>query len=119
VLVVEPEPSIRSMLERVLTREGFPVIAAARGTEALQALRVSGARFGLVLTAGGLSEISASEVIGHALLADTDCRVIVLSDPFLDNDLRMGIAEGRFHILSKPFDAGQIRGAINAALRNG
>ncbi|HEY4301249.1 MAG TPA: ATP-binding protein [Candidatus Didemnitutus sp.] len=116
VLIVEPEPTIRAMLERVLAREGFPVIAAARGNEALQAVGVSGGRFGLVITAGGLPEATAAHVIEGARAAEPDCRVIVLSDSFLDEDLRQGILEGKYHVLGKPFDAGQIRGSVNVAL---
>ncbi|HVU18726.1 MAG TPA: ATP-binding protein [Candidatus Didemnitutus sp.] len=119
VLIAEPEPAIRAMLERVLTREGFPVMAVARGDEALQALEVPGGRFGLVIAAGGLADVPTTRLIGTALEVDASCRTIVLSDPFLAGDLRQGISEGRFHVLAKPFDAGQIRAAVNAALRPG
>jgi len=49
ILVIENDPHLRGLIERILAEEGFAVAAAAEGFAALRALQ--GARFDLIVSA--------------------------------------------------------------------
>lgn len=116
VLLVDGQPEIRALVERVLTREGFPVIAVANGTEALAAMDGPAGRFGLLITEGILAGAATMEVIERALLADPDCRVVVASAHLPDQLLQRGIDTGSYILLAKPFDMSRLREAVNEAV---
>jgi len=117
VLVADAQPEIRSLVERILVREGFPVIAVGNGDEALTALAGGEAgRFGLLVVEGIMPGASTMEIIDRALAGNSDCRVIIASAHLPDQLLLRGIETGRYGQLPKPFDAGQLREAVNEAL---
>ena len=107
---LELADAIRSM------SEGFPVIAVANGTEALAAMDTPAGRFGLLVTEGILSGASTLEVIERALILDPDCRVVIASAHVPDQLLQRGVDTGTYVLLPKPFDAGQLREAVNEAV---
>jgi signal transduction histidine kinase/CheY-like chemotaxis protein len=116
VLVVDRQPEIRALVERILTREGFPVIAVANGSEALAALDGPAGRFGLLITEGILPGVSTMEVIERALLVDPDCRVVIASANLPDEIVQRGVEAGTYIPLAKPFDTSQLREAVNEAV---
>lgn len=116
VLIVDGQPEIRAVVERILTREGFPVIAVANGTEALAAMEGPAGRFGLLITEGVLSGVPTTEIIERALLVDPDCRVVIASAHLPDQLLQRGVETGSYIMLPKPFDASQLREAVNEAV---
>src|SRR5262245_23331967 len=72
ILVVEDKESLRAMLEETLRADGWGVIGAATGTDAIERLR-SGGNFDLVLTdwrlpgADGLAVLDASRAFDPTL----------------------------------------------------
>ena len=116
VLVVDGQPEIRALVERILSREGFPVIAVASGAQALAAMEGPAGRFGLLITEGILPGVSAMEVIERALLVDPDCRVVIASANLPDQLVQRGIESGSYIPLAKPFDTSQLREAVNEAV---
>ncbi len=116
VLVVDGQTEIRLLVERILAREGFPVIAVANGTEALAAMEGPAGRFGLLITEGIISGASTTEIIERATLVDPDCRVVIASAHLPDQLLQRGIETGSYILLAKPFDASQLREAVNEAI---
>jgi len=116
VLVVDGQAEIRALVERILAREGFPVIAVANGTEALAAMEGPAGRFGLLITEGIIAGVATTEIIERALLVDPDCRVVIASAHLPDQLLQRGIETGSYILLPKPFDASQLREAVNEAI---
>jgi NarL family two-component system response regulator LiaR len=55
-------------------------------------------------------------VIQAALQQNPDCRVIIISAFMQDPQLFQKIQNGTFSLLTKPFDASQLREAVNLAL---
>jgi signal transduction histidine kinase len=117
VLIAEYQPEIRLLIERILAKEGFPVIAVANGDEALAALAVDGSRFGLLVTGGVMPGRPTDEIVRRALEVEPECRVVIVSDQRQDELMLRGIEAGRSCRLPKPFDAGQLREAVNDVLR--
>ena len=117
VLVAEDQPQLLTLVERVLSNEGFPVIATADGDSALAALSVPGSLFGLMIVDAVMPGFPTNLLIERALSINPGCRVIVSSAHASDDRVLSEISAGaRIHSLSKPFDVSQLREAVNVVL---
>lgn len=118
ILVVDDEDDIRRMLRRVLVERGYQVVEAARGTEALQAVREHAPD--LILLDAMLPEIhgfdicrriKGSQKYGHI-------PIIMVSAVYrgwrFAEDLRQSFGVHAF--LEKPFKITDVLGAIERAL---
>ncbi len=116
VLVTEDQPEIRLLVERILTGEGFPVTLAPDCDAALAALAVPGGKFGLLILDGIMTGPPVSRVIEQLRVHHPDCKVIIASG-YTRNELQQRDGPtGLHHHLAKPFDAGQLRAAVNEIL---
>ena len=77
ILLVEDRDSLRRMLERALSAEGYEVVTAADGESAIAALEERG--FDLVLTDLKLPAASGIEVLAAARAAHPELPVVVLT----------------------------------------
>ncbi len=117
VLIVETKPEIGGLIERILSREGFPVLWVRNGGDAIQAMAASGNSFGLVIIQGVLPGISSGEVIADARSRDPDTRIMIVSAPDIDPVLVEHLETGTYHLLPKPFEPDLLRTVVNEALR--
>jgi signal transduction histidine kinase/CheY-like chemotaxis protein len=104
VLVVDDEPDTVDFLRDTLHSEGFHVVAAHDGRQALEAL--GKARPDLVLLDIMMPELSGFEVL-EALARDPQTAtipVVVLTARADDVDAQRGLALGARKYMSKPFD---------------
>lgn len=67
VLVVEDDPHVRLLLERLVKSAGYSAIAAGNGAEALAALAAHGDEVELLLTDIGLGDMHGGELARRAL----------------------------------------------------
>ncbi len=116
VLVVDAKQEIGALVERILTRDGFPTVWVRDGRTALEAIAAADSRFGLVIIQGALPEVSTLEVIRAAEQASGSCRFVVISAPVMDPAITAGVSLGRLHLLMKPFEADRLRAVVSAAL---
>lgn len=116
VLLVDGQQEVRAVVEHILAKEGFPVMAVATGEDALAALEGPAGGFGLLITEGIVAGAPASAVIARALLLNAACRVIVASAHQPDQLVQRGIDTGSYILLAKPFDASLLREAVNDAI---
>lgn len=116
LLLVDDDPSIRSLVGRFLTRRGYEVTEAASGAEALDRLREAGPELRLVIT-----DVNLPDVDGHTLSEELSrevlgLKVIFISGyeladlPHLDAD-RPGTG-----FLSKPFDLRRLAEEVERVL---
>ena len=77
VLVVDDEPLVLRMVERLLSAAGFRTHVAASTTEALEALRVHGDEIDVVLTDLNLDDGSGMDVLASARI-DAPAAVVVI-----------------------------------------
>jgi CheY-like chemotaxis protein len=117
IMVVEDEPAVRYLVQRLLTRQGYRVIEAASGDEALGLWAAHRDEVSILLT----DIVMPGRLDGHELAArltaeKPDLRVITMSgyDPAEVADQ----AGGRPH-LRKPFSVDDLLGAIESTLRDG
>ena len=114
ILVVEDESSFSEALEFLLGKEGFSVVTAATGTEALKKFEQGG--IDLVLLDLMLPEISGTEVC-RQIRAKSKIPIIMLTAKDSEVDKVVGLEIGADDYVTKPYSARELVARINAVLR--
>lgn len=114
ILVVEDESSFSEALEFLLGKEGFSVVTAATGNEALKKFEQGG--IDLVLLDLMLPEISGTEVC-RQIRAKSKIPIIMLTAKDSEVDKVVGLEIGADDYVTKPYSARELVARINAVLR--
>lgn len=114
ILVVEDESSFSEALEFLLGKEGFSVVSAATGTEALKKFDQGG--IDLVLLDLMLPEISGTEVC-RQIRAKSKVPIIMLTAKDSEVDKVVGLEIGADDYVTKPYSSRELVARINAVLR--
>jgi serine phosphatase RsbU (regulator of sigma subunit) len=116
ILVVDDEPFILRSLTYVLTREGFEVVEARDGVEALEVARRE--RPDLVFLDVMMPRKNGFDVLAEmrATPALSRCRVILLTAKGQDSDRELGFKLGCDDYLTKPFSPMRIVELARAVL---
>ncbi|ROS78804.1 response regulator transcription factor [Cellulomonas sp. PhB143] len=114
ILVVEDEESYRDPLTYQLTREGYDVVAAADGNEALAAYDAGGAD--IVLLDLMLPGLSGTEVC-RELRRRGDVPVIMLTAKDSEIDKVVGLELGADDYVTKPYSFRELLARVRAVLR--
>ena len=102
ILVVEDEPSVREMIVRLLTAEGYTVLEAENGRQALAAVEKHGAPIALVLTDVAMPEMGGQELGSRLAVLAPALRVIYMSG-FTDEEVvRRGLLQPGVPLVQKP-----------------
>ncbi len=109
VLVVDNDPSVRDLMERYLTREGFKVEAASAGAEALRLAReIHPAVITLDVV---MSDMNGWDVLA-ALKADPQLAGIPVIMLTMVDDKNKGFTLGASDYLTKPIDRDRLLAAL-------
>jgi CheY-like chemotaxis protein len=103
ILLVEDEAEVRSLLVEVLEGQGYRVLAARDGREALTAARAFPGRIALLLTDVVMPGLSGREVAEQVTSLHPEARVLYMSGYTDDEIVRRGVARETMAILHKPF----------------
>ena len=114
ILVVEDESSFSEALEFLLGKEGFSVVTAATGTEALKKFDQGG--IDLILLDLMLPEVSGTEVC-RQIRAKSKVPIIMLTAKDSEVDKVVGLEIGADDYVTKPYSARELIARINAVLR--
>ncbi len=115
VLVVDDEPSIRDAVATALRYEGFDVVEAATGR---QALHLAGEQApDVVILDLMLPDIDGIQVCRLLRKADLDCHVLFLTARTNVANKVTGLAAGGDDYITKPFSLAEIVARTNAAMR--
>lgn len=105
ILVVDDEPSIRAVADRILTRHGYRVVTAANGQEALAQWREHRGELDAIITDVAMPGMDGPELIA-ALRADgADLPIIVASGYVTDEGAGRLLEVATEFFVSKPFTA--------------
>lgn len=115
VLVVEDELPIRRFLKPSLQSQGFKVVEAERGEEALAL--ASSHNPDIILLDLGLPDMDGLEVVKR-LREWTATPIIILTARGKEKDKITGLDAGADDYLTKPFDVGELMARMRAALRH-
>jgi DNA-binding response OmpR family regulator len=117
VLVVEDDPVILRLLEVNFTMEGFEVLSAADGREALERARVD--RPDIVVSDIMMPNMNGFELL-EAMRADPDVAgipIILLSAKAQTDDVRAGLDAGADDYITKPFEPLELVERVTKLLR--
>jgi len=114
ILVVDDAESLRTMVKSYLTQEGYRVVTAANGREALFVARQE--RPDLILLDLMMPELGGFEFIS-AHNRDGDAPIIILTAKIEESDKVLGLELGADDYLTKPFSLRELTARIRAVLR--
>lgn len=114
IMIVDDEARLRAMIRVYLEQEGYRVIEAGNGREALYVARVE--RPDLVVLDLMMPEMSGYEFL-RALNKETTTPVIMLTAKVEDQDKILGLELGTDDYLTKPFNVRELIARIRAVLR--
>jgi DNA-binding response OmpR family regulator len=114
VLVVDDEPGIRSVLRAYLTGEGYAVLEAATGAEALRLAQDPDVA--LVLLDIGLGDLDGLEVL-RVLRGSSQVYVILVTARTEEVDKLIGLGVGADDYVTKPFSPREVVARVKAVLR--
>lgn len=113
ILIVDDEAEIRRVLAAYLQREGFEVVEAATGADALNAARSD---IDIMLLDVGLPDIDGLEVL-RILRATSDLYVILVTARADEVDKLVGLSVGADDYITKPFSPREVVARVKAVLR--
>ncbi|NOU97893.1 response regulator [Paenibacillus sp. LMG 31456] len=116
VLLLEDEESIRSFIVVNLLREGFQVIEAASGSEALQSLQEH-PEINLALLDVKVPAPNGFEVCKYIRQNNERMGIIFLTAKVQEKDKILGLTLGADDYISKPFSPGELMARIHSLLR--
>jgi two-component system cell cycle sensor histidine kinase/response regulator CckA len=114
VLLVEDEESVRSMVRRVLEEQGYTVLAASTGGEALQLARRHQGPIDLVFTDVVMPGMNGSELVERLRDSRPDIRVILMSG-YAEGAVRGGLDSSTTY-LQKPFSPATLTELVRRVL---
>jgi DNA-binding response OmpR family regulator len=116
VLVVEDERKLRDLLRSYLERDGYAVVSAATGADALQL--VATAHVDLVILDLGLPDITG-EAVAAEVRATSTVPIVMLTARAEEADRIRGLELGADDYVTKPFSTRELLLRVRAVLRRG
>ncbi|TVV70108.1 response regulator [Sphingomonas solaris] len=119
VLIVEDEDTVRAVAERALTRQGYTVLTAANGEEALELLATIAAEgrpsVDLLVSDVVMPTMDGPTMVRHAREKYPDLPILFMSG-YAEEQLRRSIDLDRVAFIAKPFSVQQLAGAVRDTL---
>ena len=117
VLLVEDESSVRDLANRLLKQQGYRVLEAANGEEALRlAQETAGERIHLLLTDVVLPQMSGKELADQLKTFRPDLKVLYTSGYTDFAVVHHGVLNSGTHFLQKPFSLKTLSQKVREAL---
>ncbi|MFY9729302.1 MAG: response regulator, partial [Candidatus Acidiferrales bacterium] len=114
ILIVDDEPQIRRVMRTTLSSQGYSVIEAKSGEEALEKLRAE--RADLILLDVNMPGMSGLDTC-RAIRRTSDVPIIMLTVRNTEKDKVQALDAGADDYVVKPFGAEELMARIRAALR--
>lgn len=104
ILLVEDEAVVRNMIEQMLKVDGYEVIAAKNGAEAISLVEASSSPIDIMITDVVMPEISGPELVLRVKETYPDIRVLFMSG-YIDDDIFPPDHDlDNTHFIQKPFN---------------
>jgi len=115
ILVVDDEVSLRQVLARQLRNEGYTVLEAGYGLEALEVARNSSVPIDLVLSDIVMPGMIGTELAQRLLVEHPDIQVVLMSAHIVD-ELARPDRRWDVPVLRKPFEGGKMLAVVQLML---
>jgi two-component system, cell cycle sensor histidine kinase and response regulator CckA len=119
ILVVEDEGGIRALVRKILKRQGYQVLEASSGDEAMKVLAENGHKVDLLLTDVMMPGMNGVELSQRALLSHGGLKVLFVSGYTDESVLEAGQFPPGTAFLQKPFTLGSLLGKVREVLDGG
>jgi CheY-like chemotaxis protein len=116
ILIVEDEPAVRDIARRILRRQGYVVLVASSGAEALAISAEFATTIHLVISDAVMPGMGGAEVVRRLKLQRPEIRVLFMSGYTDDEVVRRGIVSAAVPFVQKPFDLAVLERAVRDAL---
>ena len=114
ILIVDDNPQIRRALRAILVPQGYTIVDARRGEEALELIRRE--RFGLILLDVNLPGMSGIETCKE-IRRTTDIPVMIITVRDSERDKVQAFDAGADDYIVKPFGAEELGARVRATMR--
>ena len=118
ILVVDDESGVRDVLKRYLEREGYAVLLAENGPEALRLIDQKRESIRLVVLDVMLPGVDGLEIV-QRVRGDNPVPIIILSARSEEFDRVHGLELGADDYVAKPFSPREVVSRVKAVLRRG
>ncbi len=115
ILVVDDEVNIGRVLAAMLRREGFKVKAVLDGAEAMAELKLR--PWSLVISDLKMPRVDGDQLLEHIQEHYPDTPVIIITAHGSIGSAVEALKKGAFDYITKPFEAEEIRAAVEKAVR--
>jgi PAS domain S-box-containing protein len=116
ILLVEDDPAVRVLTRRMLESRGYTVLAAANGTEGVEAARRYAGEIHLLVTDVVMPEMNGRELFTQLSAQRSGLRVLFLSGYTDEAIVRHGNLERGVPFLQKPFTPETLARKVREAL---
>src|SRR6476619_6415310 len=116
ILLVDDEQSVQTLLSYPLRKDGYDVVSARDGQEAMQ--RFTEGRYDLVILDLMLPRLDGIEVC-RRMRSRSQVPIIMLTAKGDEIDKVVGLEMGADDYITKPFSVREFRSRVKAALRRG
>ncbi len=116
ILLVEDDPAVRGLARRTLEEQGYTVLEAAGGAEALAIAASHVGPIALLVTDVVMPGLQGHQLAEQLTAARPDLRVLYVSGFTENSVIHHGVPEQGVAFLSKPFSADALGGAVRRVL---
>lgn len=116
ILLVEDEDVVRSLARRILERDGYQVIEARTGDEAIDASARFGGSIQLILSDVVMPEMSGKEVAERIAFGRPETKILYMSGFTAHVIARHGVLEPGIELIEKPFTADALTARVRQVL---
>jgi len=117
ILVVDDDPSVRTVVAQMVSQLGFDVLTADDGLEGLKLYQKHQAQIRLVLLDMTMPRMNAEEFFEEVRRFDPSACVLLMSGYTKDDVTARFIGKGLAGFVQKPFKSTDLRDRIRSALR--
>jgi len=116
ILLAEDEPSLRRLIARVLRAQGYTVLEAADGNEALSLAQANGAKIQLLITDVIMPGLSSKMLAEWLKQVNPKVRVLFISGYINNNAVRDAMSKPGAFFLQKPFNPTDLSKKVREAI---
>jgi two-component system, cell cycle sensor histidine kinase and response regulator CckA len=116
ILLVEDEPGVRHVVQRMLELKGYEVLAADDGPGALEISHHHPGAIHLLLTDVAMRVMGGPELARALAAKHPEMKVLFMSGHTEDNTLRRGVRESALNFIQKPFRVDQLLRKVRKVL---
>ena len=115
-MVSDDEPSLRELLSHVLEEEGYSVVSAASGQEALETFRKYSDEIVLIIQDLKLPDLDGARLLARYTTEAPGIPVVVITAFSTSNNAVEAMRLGAYDYIKKPFEVDAIRQVVNRAV---